>query len=72
MHISDLSVDLAFNLKLFAGDTSPFSVVENIIKSANGLNDDLVTISTWLDITVENRHKRLLLGDNFKIPITHI
>ena len=72
MHISDLSVDLAFNLKLFAGDTSPFSVVENIIKSANGLNDDLVTISTWLDISVENRHKRLLLGDNFKIPITHI
>ena len=72
MHISDLSVDLAFNLKLFAGDTSPFSVVENIIKSANGLNDDLVTISTWLDIPVENRHKRLLLGDNFKTPITHI
>ena len=72
MHISDLSVDLAFNLKLFAGDTSPFSVVENIIKSANGLNDDLVTISTWLDISVENRHERLLLGDNFKIPITHI
>ena len=72
MHISDLSVDLALNLRLFAGDTSLFSVAENIIKSVNGLNDDLVPISTSLDIPVENRHKRLFLGDNFKIPITHI
>ena len=72
MHISDLSVDLALNLRLFAGDTSLFSVAENIIKSVNGLNDDSVPISTSLDIPVENRHKRLFLGDNFKIPITHI
>ena len=64
MHVNDLSVDLAFNLKLFAGDASLFSVVENMTKSANDLNNDLATISTWLDIPMENRQKRLFLGEN--------
>ena len=44
---NDLSDDIAFNSKLFADDTSLFSVVENMTKSANDLNNDLAKISTW-------------------------
>ena len=40
MHINDLFDDLASNAKLFADDTSLFSVVESITKSANELNND--------------------------------
>ena len=47
MHINDVFFDLAFNAKLFADDTSLFSVVENMTKSANELNNDLAKIITW-------------------------
>ena len=47
IYINDLSDDLASNAKLFADDTSLFSVVENMTKSANELNNDLTRISTW-------------------------
>ena len=47
IYINDFSDDLASNEKLFADDTSLFSVVKNIIKSANELNNDLAKISTW-------------------------
>ena len=47
IYTNHLSDDLASNAKLFADDTYLFSVVENIIKSANELNNDLPKISTW-------------------------
>ena len=43
-YINDLSNDLASNPKLFADDTSLFSMVENMNKSANDINSDLVKI----------------------------
>ena len=47
IYINNLSDDLASDAKLFADDTSLFSVVENMTKSANELNNDLIKISTW-------------------------
>ena len=47
IYINDLSHDLASNAKLFEDDTSLFSVLENMTKSANKLNNDLTKISTW-------------------------
>ena len=46
IYINDLSDDLASNPKLFANDTTLYLVVENIIKSANGLNNNLAKTST--------------------------
>ena len=46
IYINDLSDDVASNPKLFAGDTSLFSVVENKTQSANKLNNNLLKIST--------------------------
>ena len=53
IYINDLFDDLASSAKLFADDTSLFSVVENMSKSANELNNDLAKISTW-GIPMEN------------------
>ena len=47
IYINDISDDLVSNAKSFADDTSLFSVVENMTKSANELNNDLAKISTW-------------------------
>ena len=47
IYINDLFDDLASNAKLFAHDTSLFSVVESMTKSVNKLNNDLTKISTW-------------------------
>ena len=41
IYINDLSDDLSTNAKLFAGDTSLFSVVRDINTSAIHLNNDL-------------------------------
>ena len=45
--INDLSENLASNPKLFADDTSVFSVVQDITLSAKYLNDDLKKINKW-------------------------
>ena len=45
IYINDLSDDLSTNAKLFAGDTSLFSVVRDINTSAAHLNNDLRKIS---------------------------
>ena len=45
--INDLSDNLISNPKLFADDTSLFSVVQDITLSANNLNDDLKKINKW-------------------------
>ena len=41
MYINDLSCGLSSTTKLFADDTSLFSVVHDVTQSTNELNDDL-------------------------------
>ena len=47
IYINNLSGDLSSNAKLFADDTSLFSVTHDITTSANELNNDLKKISNW-------------------------
>ena len=47
IYINDLSGDLSSKAKLFADDTSLFSVTHEITTSANKLNNDLKKISDW-------------------------
>ena len=47
IYINDLSENLASNPKLFADDTSLFSVVKNVDASNIDLNNDLKKISEW-------------------------
>ena len=47
IYINDLANDLSSNAKLFADDTSLFSVVHNANTTVKELNKDLVKISRW-------------------------
>ena len=47
IYINDLSDDLSTTAKLFADDTSLFSIVQNVSISANHLNNDLSKIKNW-------------------------
>ena len=47
IYINDLSDDLSTTAKLFADDTSLFSIVQNVNTSANHVNSDLSKISNW-------------------------
>ena len=47
VYINDLSKNLSSTAKLFADDTSIFSVVHNISLSSLQLNDDLIKIFNW-------------------------
>ena len=47
IYINDLGDGLSSNAKLFADDTSLFSVVHNANTTAKELNNDLVKISRW-------------------------
>ena len=47
IHINDLADGLLSNAKLFANDTSLFSVVHDVDTSANELNNDLYQINKW-------------------------
>ena len=47
IYINDMPNDLNSNAKLFAGDTSLFSVVHNITDLANLLNSDLSKMDEW-------------------------
>ena len=47
IYINDLSDDLSTTAKLFADDTSLFSVKQNPNTSASHLNNDLSKITTW-------------------------
>ena len=47
IYINDLSDNLASNPKLFADDTSLFSVVKNVDASNIDLNNDLEKIGEW-------------------------
>ena len=47
IYINDLSNELSSNSRLFADDTSLFSVVRDMNLSANVLNNDLLKINNW-------------------------
>ena len=47
VYINDLPEGLTTNAKLFADDTSLFSVVHNFTLSSVSLNNDLLKISQW-------------------------
>ena len=47
IYINDLSDNLISNAKLFADDTSLFSVVHDVNTSAKELNDDLKKVNDW-------------------------
>ena len=47
IYINDLPNGLKSNVKLFANDTSLFSVIYNITESANVLNSDLSKTDEW-------------------------
>ena len=47
IYINDLTEGLSTNAKLFADDTSLFSVIHDIQTSANNLNKDFERISNW-------------------------
>ena len=47
IYINDLTEGLSSNARLFADDTSLFSVIRDIQISANNLNKDLERISKW-------------------------
>ena len=47
IYINDLSKNLKANAKLFADDTSLFSVVYDVNTSARELNDDLQKVNDW-------------------------
>ena len=47
IYINDLSHNLSSTVKLFADDTSVFSIVHDIDSSTKQLNDDLKKISDW-------------------------
>ena len=47
MYINDLTENLKCNVKLFADDTSLFTVVQNPITAANDMNHDLEATKQW-------------------------
>ena len=47
IYINDLSDNLSSNVKLFADDTSLFSVTHDVNVSVRELNDDVTKISNW-------------------------
>ena len=47
IYINNLSDDLTTNVKLFADDTSLFSIVHNMNTSTTNLNNDLNKIKNW-------------------------
>ena len=49
VYINDLAVGLKCNVKLFADDTSLFTVVEDSNTAANDMNHDLDLISRWAE-----------------------
>ena len=47
IYINDLSVDIISTVKLFADDTSLFSIIQNAKTTAYELNKDLQKIAEW-------------------------
>ena len=49
IYINDLATDLKSNVKLFADGTSLFSIVSDLLETANILNRDLDKIRGWAE-----------------------
>ena len=47
IYVNDLATDLKSNVKLFADDTSLFSIVSDPLETANILNEDLDKTRRW-------------------------
>ena len=47
MYINDLTEDLRCNAKLFADDTSLFTIIQNANAAASDMNHDLEIIKAW-------------------------
>ena len=47
LYINDLPLGLKSNVKMFADDTSLFSIVKNPVESSQDLNHDLKLINSW-------------------------
>ena len=47
VYINDICSNLSTNVKLFADDTSLFSIVNDANKSFESLSNDLYIISNW-------------------------
>ena len=47
MYINDIVENMNSEIRLFADDTSPFSVVESKVIKANDLNRDLEKVRFW-------------------------
>ena len=72
--INDLSDNLILNPKLFADDTSLFSVVQDIALSAKNLNDDLKKINKWAfqwKMSFNQDPNKLFFPGNLIYQITH-
>ena len=71
IYINDLSDDLITIVKLFADDTSLFSVVHEVDTSTNNLNNDLIKINDWAIqwriIIQVNKLKKLSFPENVRI-----
>ena len=71
IYINDLSDDLITNVKLFADDTSLFSVVHEVDTSTNNLNNDLIKVNDWAIqwriIIQVNKLKKLSFPENVRI-----
>ena len=66
IYISNLPLGLTTNVKLFANDTSFFSVVNNVSVSASRLNNDLVNVQDWLSVG-KRRLTQILLNKRKKL-----
>ena len=60
IYINDLSDDLSTTAKLFADDTSLFSIVQNANTSANHLDSDLSKISSWAFSVIKSKRLAIL------------
>ena len=49
IYINDLASHLKSNVKLFANDTSLFSIISDLFETANILNKDLDKIRDWAE-----------------------
>ena len=47
IYINDLSTGMSCDAKMFADDTSLFSVISDSITTATALNEDLVKVKNW-------------------------
>ena len=49
IYINDITKDISSNIRLFADDTTLYIIVDDPIRSACTLNNDMDRISTWAD-----------------------